>query len=263
MDVDSHIQLPRFILNYFKRPNGQVCYLSLNDFRLHSCGPKKLGTQKGYFSKEMEQYLSRQIEHPSSKLVAEVTAFVEQEKESITLPADVENVCKRYVSAAAYRSEKAYSNFMEGSLTAGLFDAQTNHDDLVLFSTQHNGGIFLGLEKARMMVLVNRTERLFVVPRNCFYIISSNSMPCIIAPTSPKCAFGIVPESFPVEDGFHLWFVDDPDDVWHMNKQALCMEFAFNHEFVVSTDKSELEQLKSYAEANIAMLESLRTASSE
>ena len=69
--------------------------------------------------------------------------------------------------------------------------------------------------------------------------------------------------AFPVEDGFHLWFVDDPDDVWHMNKQALCMEFAFNHEFVVSTDKSELEQLKSYAEANIAMLESLRTASSE
>ena len=113
------------------------------------------------------------------------------------------------------------------------------------------------------MVLVNRTERLFVVPRNCFYIISSNSMPCIIAPVSPKCAFGLVPESFPAEDGFHLWFVDDPDDVWHMNKQALCMEFAFNHEFVVSTDKSELEQLKSYAEANIAMLESLRTASSE
>ena len=263
MDVDSHIQLPRFILNYFKRPNGQVCYLSLNDFRLHSYGPKKLGTQKGYFSKEMEQYLSREIEHPFSKLVAEVTAFVEEEKESITLPADVENVCKRYVSAAAYRSEKAYSNFVEGSLSAGLFDVQTNHDDLVLFSTQHNGGIFPGLEDARMAVLVNRTERSFVVPRNCFYAISSNSMPCIIVPVSPKCAFSLVPEAFPVEKDHHLWLINDPVDVCRMNKQALCMEYAFNHEFVVSTDKSELEQLKSYAEANIAMLESLRTVSSE
>ena len=259
MDVNSHIQLPKFILNYFRCPNGHVSYLSLNDLQLHSCAPKKLGTQKGYYSEEMEQYLNKQIENPFSRLVAEVIASLEQGKASLVLPFDIDTICKRYITAAAYRSGKAYTDYLKESQTASLCDDQTNHDELLFFSTRMNNGVFPGLETARMLVLVNQTERQFVVPRNCFYLVSSNGMPCIIVPITPKHAFGLVPKGFSAEADANLWLIEDADYVWHMNKQALSMEYVFNHEFVASASKRELMELNAYAKESKDRLESLRS----
>ncbi len=259
MNVNSHIQLPRFILNNFRSKNGKVWNLNLNDCKLHSCGTKKLGTQKGYYSQELEQYLNQQIENPFSKLAYKIATFVEQGEESLILPVDAENICKQYISVAAFRSKKAYSDFLKGSLVAGLLDDQTSHDGLAFFSTKLNSGIVPEISESRMMVLANKTDKEFVVPQNCFYLISSNRFPCVIAPITPFCAVGLISKDYPLEKNVNLWLVSDTDDILHMNKQALCMEYVFNHEFVVARRKNELLELKSYLEENQTSLESLKS----
>ena len=85
-EVNSHIQLPRFILKNFMNTAGKVNHLNLEDCSLHALGPKQLGVQKGYYSKDMEQYLCRQIEQPFSVLVDSVNTYIRQgEKEPIKL----------------------------------------------------------------------------------------------------------------------------------------------------------------------------------
>lgn len=241
-------------------PKGKVDYLDLDDYCLHARGPKQLGVQEGYFSEEMEQYLCRQIEQPFSILVADVNAFLVENSEAVVISDAVELACMRYISAAYYRSEHAYSAFLAGSYTAILYDTQSNHDDLVFFSTQNNNGVFPGLEKHHMIVLVNRTERLFVVPRNCFYSISSQGKPCYVAPVSPVCAIGLIPEEYPSTRDQRLWVIDNPDDIWRMNVQALRFEYLFNKKFVASYRIAELEQLKTWLAGNLEKLECDRTS---
>ncbi len=231
----------------------------MDDCMLHSCGTKKLGTQKGYYSQEFEQYLNKQIENPFSKLALEISSFVEQGNELLVLSAGTEKICKQYISVAAFRSKRAYLDFLNGSLVAGLLDDQTSHDGLVFFSTKLNSGVIPEISESRMMVLANKTDKEFVVPRNCFYLISSEGFPCIIAPITPICAIGLIPKDYPLEKNVNLWTVNNTDDILHMNKQALCMEYVFNHEFVAARRQNELSELKSYLEENQTNLESLKS----
>jgi hypothetical protein len=82
-----------------------------------------------------------------------------------------------------------------------------------------------------MIVLVNKTKIQFVVPRNCFYEVSSNNVKCIVAPISPNCALCLAPGHYRreiIEDKeSRLGYLVDPEDIKISNIHALQYEYVF------------------------------------
>lgn len=262
MTKNSHIQIPNFILKQFRSKNGQVLHLDLDNNRIRSCGSKKLGAEYGYYSDEMETYLNKEIETPFSDYVTKIIPFAKDNIENLQLSFKVEDACKKYVTASIYRSKFAMNNFMKNSYIAFMLNEQAIHDQMVFFGMQKNNGIFPPLQSHKMSVIINKSSREFVAPRNCWYCISSEGAQCIILPISPNCALELAPEGSScichngsVERLFH---VDDPDDIAYMNNNALQFEYAFNHSFIASASKEELLRLQEYCIANRDLLESQR-----
>ena len=162
-----------------------------------------------------------------------------------------------------YRSGLALNILMQGSITAPYCSDQENHDDLVFCGLQHNNGIFPQLVDHEMMVLINRTKEQFVVPRNCFFEVSSNKIKCIVAPISPSCALCLAPKNYRrdiVKDTeSRIGIFDDSADICISNIHALQYEYVFNHSFVAAANKSELQKLLDYLNNHKPELEKLRT----
>lgn len=251
MTQKSHIQLPRFILKRFMNADGEVFYLDCNDFSIQAKGPRMLGQEQGYYSSAMEDYLDKNIEDPFGKLVAKVLPFAEGKRKCIRLDAESVEVCKRYITAAMIRSRLALHVFMKGSITAQLFPDQVNHDELVFLGIQNEHGASELLQSYKLVITVNHTDCMFVVPQNSYFIASSCDMPCVVIPVSPVLAFQLVPQDYPAilaegEECRHCR-IHDPATVKIMNIAALKYEYMFNHGFVVSYREQELIELKSFA----------------
>lgn len=264
MAVNSHIQIPNCILKNFRSPqSGKVFYLNLDTGHIGACGSASLGTELGYYSDEMEQYLNKEIELPFSRLTAEVISFVSEEKEKLNLPVEVETSFKKYITASMARSKFVLDIFMKGSFTSALVDMQTNHGDVVFISTKKNEGIHPSIQNHKMKVIVNSTNWQFVVPRNCFYSVrrGNTNTVWIIAPISPLCVLALAPEDYyaSTEEGI-LYQIKDQNEIIEMNKHALAYEYAFNKAFVAAADKKELELLQKYYNGNHEYLDSLKKA---
>lgn len=156
---------------------------------------------------------------------------------------------------------------MKNSYTAFMLSDQINHDQMLFFSMRENNGIFPPLQSHKMSVIINKSSREFVVPRNCWYCISSEGAKCFILPISPICALELAPEGSScichnggVERLFHI---DDLDDVAYMNNNALQFEYTFNHSFIASSSKEELLRLQEYCNINRDFLESQRKSLEE
>lgn len=102
MSKNSHIQIPNFILKQFRSSNGQVLHLDLDNNRIRSCSSKKLGTEYGYYSDEIEDYLNKEIENPFSDYVKTIVPFSKENKDKLQLSFKVEDACKKFVTASIY-----------------------------------------------------------------------------------------------------------------------------------------------------------------
>lgn len=264
MPINLHIQIPNFILRNFRNSaTGRVYHLDLTGNSIRSCSSDKLGAEYGYYSAEMEQYLNGAVENPFSKLAADVTKLIDKKQPYLEIPLTAEDICKRYISAAMYRSRLALDILMQGSITAPDCSDQENHDDLVFWGMQHNHGVFPQLADHEMLVIINRTEERFVVPRNCFFEVSSHKVKCIVAPIAPNCALCLAPKKYRrdiiSDTESRVGFLDDPEDVYVSNHHALRYEYIFNRGFVAAANRSELERLSKYLDSREPELEKLRT----
>ena len=241
--------------------DGKVFYLDCDDFSIHPKGPRLLGRVQGYYSSDMEDFLDEDIEGPFSKLVAKLSPFVEGKRAYVKLTSNDEDVCKCYINAAMSRSKLALDAFMQGSVTAQFFPDQVNHDELVFFGIQNGHAAKDLLKNYKLVITVNETEQMFVVPQNCYYAVSSCGMPCVVIPVSPFLAFQLVPPNYPAiyadgEECRHCR-IRDPEYVKIMNIVALKYEYMFNRGFVVSKREQELIELKAFAEERMEQLKDL------
>lgn len=261
MAIDSHIQLPKGILKHFSESTGRVFYLDVDTGKIGLAGAKVLGAENGYYSDEQEKYLNKEIESPITMVASKVRAFLKNDKGILTLKKSEENVLKRYITAAMARSRLSLDTFLSASMTADLCTDQQNHDDIVLFSTIKNGGIAEIFENYFLVVLINKTEDNLVVPRNCFYTLSSNKFECIVAPISPKYALCLFPPEYADKNGlskdYRLCHVDNAEDIELMNQRALIYEYMCNKTFVASATRNELDKLAIFLDRNREKLEGL------
>ena len=69
MVVNSHIQIPKFILKNFADQNGTLFQLDAKSMQITPGRAKSLNTKKGYFSNEIEEMMERFFETPFSKVL--------------------------------------------------------------------------------------------------------------------------------------------------------------------------------------------------
>ena len=247
MDINSHIQIPKFLLKNFRSEKGKVLHLLIKENRISSCGADKLGIEKGYFSEEVEAFLNENIEQPFSRIVKKINLLINNERDSIVIsPQDKKAVCD-FLRSAIARSTKAYNEFLSQSATAIIFEKnnpQSNHDAFVCSFLQHTINSMLSLDNHRLVVLTNSSNVHFAVPRNCFYFVNSCGVACFILPISPKGVIAYVPNDYNGAALGDYLVVSDCKDVEYLNEVALKTELFFNGDFIVSDQKEELERLK-------------------
>ena len=102
--VDSHIQIPKLILQNYMDDKCKVNYLDLSDNALKFKGPRKLGTQYDYYLDENEDYLGKKIESPFGIVCSVFKQFQNAELETIKITPEFEAVTKRFLYFSILRS---------------------------------------------------------------------------------------------------------------------------------------------------------------
>ena len=252
MAVDSHIQIPKCILKCFVDSSHRVYYLDTKTGYIGLAGARKLGTEYGYYSDEQERFLNKEIETPVSLLSQKVSRWLSNRETILELPIAEEHVLKKYIAASMARSNFALESMQKsmGAYSRLLLSKQQVHDFISTFGVVENNGIYKVIESYYLVVLVNKTDTNWVVPRNCFYTVPSGECECIVAPISPRCALCLFPLEYAERNesslSFRLGVVDEQNHSQRMNIRALQYEYIFNQTFVASSTKAELEWLKEY-----------------
>lgn len=264
--INSHIQIPAGILKYFRDTTGpekKVWSLDTGSGKITRRPYHHLGTQSGYFAPETEQFWNETIESPITSLNSRIRAFCEGKATSVKVtPADLDTA-KRYVKASMLRSGLTYDTFLKHSVTAFLFSDQANRAALAYFGMSEQSGDIAALNSFRLSVLVNRSSRHLVVPRNCFYWISSHKRLAIVIPISPQGALLLVPEDYPSEPE-EYGILQKAEDVEWLNIAALRAEYHQNKaggSFVAADREEELLLLQDYREQHLLELETIREKS--
>ena len=264
MAVNSHIQIPKCILKHFCDDSQRAYYLDLKSGYVGMAGVKKLGTEYGYYSDDHEKYLSKEIEAPLAALAAKVRQLLDNDGLTIKLTTAEETLLKKYVTSSMARSTLALETMqnMLGVHSRLLLSEQQKHDFISRFGTTQNNSAYKTFEKHYLVILVNRTSVNWVVPRNCFYAVSSSELECIVAPIAPQCALCLFPPEYAEKRAesmlYRLGIVNDPYFATMMNIRALLYEYLMNQTFVASASKAELEILRDYLVENRQKLDNQR-----
>lgn len=251
MSINSHIQLPNGILKHFRDQSDaekKVWYLNISDKTIGKKPSGRLGTSKGYFSKGIEAYWNSTIESPIGKLNEQVLSFCSGTINHIDFKADDINTIKNYLKAAIVRSNPGLNAFKLATPNQQELSIQKLHDESSIMGMSAVDDVFEKLNINNMIatILVNRTNRFLVVPRNCFYCVSRNGYTNIVMPITPLCALLLMPKAQLNDSDGNYGVIQEDEQVLRLNKHALICERDFNGEFVASNSRKELEYLIPY-----------------
>lgn len=221
-------------------------FLDIPTGEIYSTSAKRLGTSVDYYSPSGEKFWDRAVESPFGKLAKKVRTLCNNEGKITALTQEEIIVAQNYIKAAAVRSDLAYKTFFKNSFTAQFCADQENHDALSVFGMQSDGAFNRLLDTWSPTIMINKTERDFVVPRNCFYSVIFNGEEAAVVPISPKSALLFLPTAVYNGLGEGYAIVVDPNQVEQLNFRALTDEIYYNSAFVASNCREELEPLQRY-----------------
>ena len=249
MGIYSHIQIPNTILKHFRDetdPEKKVWYLDITDQTIRRKSAKRLGTSKGYYSLDGEQFWKHTIEDQVGNLNKQVLDFSAGKIERLTFCSNDMDVVKRYILAAIVRSKPALNSIKDAVEATEKYTAQFLHDAISVLGMEYSKDIsdMLNFDSMISTVLVNRTDRNLVVPRNCFYCIEKDNQPNYVMPISPKAALLLLPKSQLENTTGNYAVTEDPEMVLRLNRHALKYECLLNKDFVASSCYEELESLQ-------------------
>lgn len=157
------------------------------------------------------------------------------------------------------RSGIANTALENSPVIAALLSNQKKHDVLAMHGMNFPGKFDETMSEMGAMVLINQTERDFVVPRNCYYCAPIVDDVMIVAPISPKVALSLSPatEHTEYENGFAV--IRRSETIRRMNVYALKYEHMFNKAFIAASSSRELEELQKIRNEHLSGLEVLNT----
>ena len=244
--VNSHIQMPRFLLARFENELHSFFYYDVKKGFIGSNGhAKSMNTEYGYYPDEIEKLLSDEIEKPFSQVLNFIESL-DLEKPFFTMTNTDESNIKQFLVSLMIRSPLFIDSINKNS----VFFQFLNPAD------QHTLAISQGIMEAekqkvfdsfRVTFTVNKTEKPFVLPISGLYSYSLNGHAHVSLPVSPQIAITLIKNtgiSFIEKDGItRMYLITEEKYVTELNGVAFREQCKQGYGVVISPTKEALEEL--------------------
>lgn len=245
--VDSHIQMPKSVLKRFEDKNHRFYYFDVKGGFIGNNGHSgKINTKLGFYSKEAEEFLNKNIEKPFSELF-EVIDGISIDPPQGHIDAAFDYKAKRFVYALMARNPDSIDRINEYSFITYLLTPQQSRDmGMILgFAAEAEREI---LASYGTTVAFNTTEIPFVLPTCGAYYLNIMEMKHVVLPISPKKAIVFVEDKgkqIVIYDGVtHPYLINDVEDVEQFNIGAFSAQCRYGNGYVVSPNREALEAAK-------------------
>ena len=252
--INSHVQIPKTILEEFSfreiefNKNNQpvpidfVYCLGLDCKAITKENIKTLNTIEGYYSSEMETFLSI-IEGQTGEIKKEAKRFYNNNISQYNINQDMVKNFARFAFLRSKLTLNEANRPTNASYILNILGYNTNksQEDLLMHPEALQGAF----DNYDVTVFENHSKVDLVVPRNCIYnseFICGNVV--WVMPFSPRLAFILVNK----QDSCHNEKGSVPNSgedefIRIMNRHALECEIKMNNCFIVAKREQELEEL--------------------
>lgn len=241
--INSHVQMSKLLLKPFAHNSQEglkVWCLDLEKNEITEEKINKLDTIYGYYDEDVEELLEK-AETAFGNIAKKIKEF-ESKKISITISPKEANGISQFIQYILLRNEKISKLFKENSL---FLDDNSTHSDVIRYCEIGEPAKILKGYKPN--ILINKTNKTFVIPRNVLYIEKMKSREIYIMPIAPKVAIIMMPtdvfNSY-ITDGI-LEYAETVEEslIEKLNNTAYCTEKENGNKFIVGA-KEELEKLR-------------------
>ena len=242
--VNSHIQMPESILKKFTNAGGGLFHYDVQAGEIKRGHAKTLNSEYAFYSREMEDKLSKEIETPFGRIIKylESNEFAEY----VDSPRQIEEVSNKYIYALLART------VARNKKATALDEIHIMHVPPYM---QHDALLVSAFELAEVnelfkdyfvTFLVNKTNIPLVLPMSGAYDFDD----IIVAPVTPwRGVVWVKKKKNLVEplingDKCKVFLADKQEDVMKLNIRAFDYECQNNRRNIVSPDRKVLEDLQ-------------------
>ena len=260
--INSHIQAPNFIIkNFIDEKSKKVFYIEVKTGNHGLCGTKKIGTAENWYSGKLESELNNSIETPFSSVCHRIQNLFKDET-SIKISSKDDQIIKNFILTSIGRSDYILNSFKQNELLGNL-NVQELHDKVVRLSmavTNKHKSIF---DDSTCGIMLNKTSKCFILPRNCFYSISDEKEEIMVMPIAPNICIGVFTNNYclihPSFKQERIVAITDEATVSYMNSCAFQYEYIMNGAFIVAPRRDVLEEAWNDNKDSIPKLDELRS----
>lgn len=244
--INSHIQMPRFLLARFENEHHSFFYYDVPKRFIGTNGhAKSMNTEHGYYPDEIEKLLNTEIEEPFSQILKFIESL-DLDKPFFAMINTVESNIKRFLASLMIRSPLLMDSINK---TFAFFQFFSPADRHTLAITQ--GIVEAEKQKVfdhyRVTFTVNKTEKPFILPISGLFSYSLNGYAHVNLPVSPQIAITLVDNAgipFVEKEGItRLYLITEDKYVTELNRFAFREQCKQGYGVVISPTKEALEEL--------------------
>lgn len=245
MKVDSHVQLPKSIINNFRisKENGNVYVLNLDTREIEEKGPKKIGIKYGHYNEMIEELLCKKYEHPLSLIKNKLEKWNQDHAAGMLSEEEIETI-KSFLKMLICRDPQMIEDVYSGSVLAKFFGIKPSASDIVRYADKINLNNKYFADNYPVIIF-NNTKVPFVTSISGVYLWKSefggNNW---WFPLTPIIAIHFV-DKYVFEEMYNNSTCADlfcEDEVKQMNKNIMLQDKSI-FRIIISNDKNELERL--------------------
>lgn len=252
--MDSHIQMPKFILKQFADNKGEFYKYEVKTGYISVGTPAATNTEKDYYAEDVEKELCRVIETPfSQKIIQKLKSDY-----NIILGEEEIDIIFNYLYSLFVRDPEMIKGINKNSIFFHLLDEQTKHNVAVIKGLEVASQIVRIKEDFTPTILLNKTIEPFILPTCGMYSFQrlDTGEKYIILPFSKYQAVYFIDNNFvqpfQIGNGIKRATISEIEVVNFCNQRAFQTQISRKSGYVVAHSKELLEELKNkYAKINL------------
>lgn len=246
--INSHIQMPKLLLKRFHNEYNFFYYYNVkNNFIGNHGTAESMNTEIGYYSKETEMYLQKEVETPFSKILEYLEDIELANKQTISVYSTINETILSFMYALIARAPSFHKMMNDDNIWLHNLSIEEKRDHII------KSGINIAKENNVFAeyiptFLINNTDIPFVLSMNGIYNYTFNGHPIINLPISPTIAISLIHKNYTnrviYNDGAIAMFETKiPELIMHMNQQAFSFQAKHQWGYVICPEREELDRL--------------------
>lgn len=240
--MESHIQIPKFLIKNFAAEDGKVFLCTLRDGLILKRPPKSIGVSVDYYDQDVEISLNKEVETRFANTVHNLIKDISNKK-AIMLNIAIREIITKFIFINFLRSEKTLIDTNEQLLTKDLSSLNETHNDIVRIGLRHVNYLSLPFDAncVQIEVIINESSVPFISSRHGCCEIPRNNPRRTFFPVSSKIAFLLTILKNPIDADLCIdpWFIE-ADEVQKLNLLMYEQEREYNNSFLISCSKDPL-----------------------